>query len=591
MRRAMVGVLTLGLTLAILAPGSAAAGARGKDGTMLEQQARSVIEEYLAQYKPLDLAMRQAWYQYNTTGDKKASKREGELILAVRKLDSDRNRFAKLKELYRLRDAIPDPLVRRQVEILYLGHLSSQVSEEKLQKLTALEKRLGETFNDYQPEVDGKKLTPVDVSHILADSTDSAKLEKVWKAQHAVGPLLEADYRELVRLRNEIARDLGYENALALAAETAEMDPGMLERFYRDVLKITDKPFKRLKEEYIDPRLARRFGIAPGELKPWHYQNAFFQEAPTAIFGEVDLDSLYAGVDANRAIRQTTDFYASMGVDVRPILRNSSLFPKAGKNPHAVAWFLDPERENSSLLIMNLPSSPTAPKAQEVSTLVHELAHDINYEAILANAEIPYLLRDPTMLTEAFAMLMEGQTQTADWFSRLGVNAEKAEEVAAEVGRIDYVDQLIFLRWSAAIYCFEKDFYADPSRDIGDLWWECRARAQLLQRPEGWKSPDALAKYHIPNVEPLYYSNYAIGRIANVQFAELFGKRLGDASPDASYDGKGELGQWLMKDFLAQGLKYRWDDSLERATGKPLSIGAWKRRYIGSEAERELFRE
>lgn len=557
---------------------------------MLEKEAKSIIEEYLGKYEPLDLELRQVWYKYNTTGDKKASKREAELMLAIRKLDSDKDRFAKIRDLYKDRSRIKDPILRREVEALYLTHLPNQISEERLKKLTELEKKLNEGFNDYRPVVDGKKLSSVEVSHILADSTDSSKLEKVWKGMHKVGPLLEADYRSLVKLRNEIARDLGYKNELALTAEVSEVDLKTLEKFYDDVLRVTEEPFRRLKEEYIDPKLAGRYGIKTRDLRPWHYQNAFFQEAPTAIFGKVDLDELYKDVDSKKVIQQTIDFYKSMGVDVRGIINNSSLYPKTGKNPHAVAWFLDPKKVGSSILIMNLPNPPKAPKADEASTLVHELAHDINYEAILKNKDIPYLLRDPTMLTEAFAMLMEQQTRTADWFEHLGAPKDRAREVADTMGLIDYVGQLIFLRWAANMYCFETKFYEDPDQDIGALWWECKGKTQFQDRPPNWQNPDALAKYHITNAEPLYYSNYAIGSVANVQFADLFARRISEKSGRISYYGKKQLGDWLMNDFLAQGEKYRWDDFLKSSTGKALSVSAWEKFYIGSEAEKRLYK-
>ncbi|MFA4873942.1 MAG: M2 family metallopeptidase [bacterium] len=566
----------------------AAAQAARKDAKAMESEARAVIDEYMAKYKPLDLGLRKAWYRYDTTGDKKASAEQAELELEIRKLSSDAERFARLKDLYKARQRIIDPLVRRQVEVLYLGHLPNQVPADKLEKLTELEKRLEEGFNDYRAELNGKKLTPVDVAHILAESTDSATLEKVWKSQSKVGGVLEKDYRDVVKLRNEIARVLGYKNALELEAEVNEMSLEMLDKFYKDVANATDEQFRKLKQEYIDPRLAERYGIKVGELQPWHYQNEFFQEAPTAIFGKVDLDSLYKGVDSKTVVDKTIDFYASMGVDIQGIINNSSLYPAPGKNPHAVAWLLDPDRPGSSVLIMNLPKPPKPPKSSEASTLVHELAHDINYEAILANKQIPYLLREPTMLTEAFAMLMEGQTETADWFTHLGVPVEKAKEAEGATDLINYVDQLIFLRWSAAIYCFERAFYGNPDADIGDTWWECREKNQFLARPANWKEPDALAKYHIPVVPPLYYSNYAIGRIANSSFAALFDERVGAAGAKSFY-GRRELGDWLMKDFLAQGELYRWDEFIKQQTGKPFSMDAWKKRYIGSDAEKRLY--
>lgn len=576
------------VAVAALAAVCVSSYAKGKDADMLSE-AKAVIDEYLVKFKPLDLGLRKAWYEYDTTGDKKASERESEIELSMRKLDSDKPRFEKLKALVRSKDKIGDELIRRQIEILYLGHLSNQVSSEKLERLTQIEKRLRETFNDFRPVVNGKKIFPDEVARIMVDSTDSKELEKLWVASHEVGPLLEKDYREVVKLRNEIARDLGYPNALALAAETSEMTIEMLDKFYDDIRKATDQPFRRLKEEFIDPRLAKRYGIDVKGLKPWHYQNMFFQEAPNSIFGKVDLDAFYKKIDSNKAINLTIDFYASFGVDIRPIINNSSLFPKPGKNPHAVAWFLDPDKPDSSVLIMNLPKPPTPPKASDVSTLVHELSHDINYEAILRNKELPYLLREPTMLTEAVAMLFEKQTDTYDWFTRLGVMPDKAREAADTVSLIDYVDQLIFLRWSAAIYCFEKGFYTNPDRDIGDLWWECRGRDQLLTRPDGWKKPDALVKYHISNVGPLYYSNYAIGRIANVQFANLFASKIGEDPRHASYFGKKGLGDWLMNDFLAQGERYRWDDFIKRSTGKPLSLKDWEKFYLHSGIEQGLF--
>lgn len=562
---------------------------KGKDGAMLQVQAQKVINDYVVQYAPLTIELRKQWWIYNTTGDKRASDRMAKLDLEIRTLDSDPKRFAELKKLYKSRARIPDDIVRRQVELLYFAHLPNQVPPKKLKRLVELEQRLQEAFNDYRPVVDGKKLSPVETKHILSDSVDSDRLEKVWKAEKAIGAELEPDFRALVELRNEIARDLGYKNALELASVTAEMDIAMLDRFYREVKRATDKPFRKLKREYIDPRLAKHYGIAPDAVRPWHYQNAFFQEAPNAIFDAVDLDRFYAKKSSRDVIRLTRDFYASFGVDVSGILKRSSLYPKPGKNPHAFAELLNPNDATSAVLLMNLPRSPKHPKASEASTLVHELGHDINYVAIVKNGGLPFLLRDPTMLTESFAMLMEGQTRTAEWFQKLG--APKAQAVAAAQGveLIDYVEQMIFLRWSSAIYCFERSFYGNPKQDIGDLWWECKAEHQLLERPEGWKNPDALAKYHIPNVPPLYYSNYAIGTVANVQFADLFAKRVGQEPQGASYFNQQSLGDWLMEDFLAQGQRYPWMEYLERTTGSKLSVKPWKRYYVDGDFDDRLF--
>ncbi|MBI4211684.1 MAG: M2 family metallopeptidase, partial [Deltaproteobacteria bacterium] len=555
----------------------------------LKSTAEQVVGEFVEKYRPLDTKLREAWFRYTSTGDKKASEEQEKLELAIRTLESDPQRFTVLKELYAKRDELGDPLLKRQVELLYLGYLENQVPAEKLKKLTALEREVQETFNDYRPIVDGKKLTPVDVSHAFQDSKDAVYLEKVWKAQHLVGALVESKYRELVELRNEIARDLGFANYVELTTTTSEFNLKELHTFYRDIKKLTDKPFKKLKEKFLDPKLAAHFGISVKELRPWHYQNLFFQEVPNAAFEKVDLDRFYAGLDSQKAIDRTNEFYASMGIDSASIVKRSSLFPKEGKNPHAVAWFLSRDRTGSSLMSMNLPALPTPPKANEVSTLVHELSHDINYEAILTNPALPYLLREPTMLTEAVAMLFEHQTLTKDWFMKLGASEVDATSAASTVQLMDYVDQLIFLRWSSVIFCFETQFYADPQQDISTLWWKCKAEHQFMARPDGWKNPDALAKYHIPNGGPLQYTNYAIGRVANVQFAYLLASKINQDPRGASYFGQKDLGAWLMSDFLAQGERLAWDEFITHSTGKPLSIDDWKKFYLKSGLEKKLF--
>ena len=44
--------------------------------------------------------------------------------------------------------------------------------------------------------------------------------------------------------------------------------------------------FKKLKEE-IDSFLSKKYAISIEELKPWHYQDLFFQEGP--LITKIDL--------------------------------------------------------------------------------------------------------------------------------------------------------------------------------------------------------------------------------------------------------------------------------------------------------------
>jgi len=583
-------VIMLIVFVSVLFIGLSNVDAKGRSTAMMENEAQAIIDEYVAKFEPLDIGLRKVWYKYATTGDKTAFKKQNELENEIKTLDSDTVRFAKIKKLYAKRKRIKNHDLRRQVEVLYLKHLPNQIPVDLLKKMTEIENRIQKKFNDYRPLIGGRKVPQGEVDRVLSSSKDSKKLEEAWKAQKILGVDIEKDYRELVLLRNKAAKSLGYPSHLELIAEIREYNMKDLDRFYLQVHRATDKPFKRFKNDYIDPRLAKLHGIKVEELKPWHYQNPFFQIVPSSVFGDIDLNSLYAKSDSHDVIRLAEKLYGSMGIDVTGTIKRSSLFPRPGKRSHGGAWFLNPNKKNTSITIMDFPRPPKHPSADTTETLLHELGHDINFESIVAYGELPYLLRDTTsILTESFAMLMQEQAKTAAWFKHLGVDEKQAKAAVEATELYQYASNLIFLRWSLVIYSFETQFYRDPSQDIGKLWWKCKAKYQLLQRPEGWDHPDALAKYHIPRLDPLMYSSYALGTVANVQFADLFAKKIGKDVHGLSYFDQREFGDWLMKDFLNTGMRYRWDEFIKMYTGKALSVKAWKHYFIDSDYEKKLF--
>jgi peptidyl-dipeptidase A len=583
-------VIMLIVVASTMFAGLTVANAKKHSPAKMAVEAQQIIDEYVAKFEPLDIGLRYAWYKYATTGDKTAFKKQNDFENEIKELDGDTERFAKLKRLYAKRKVIKNDDLRRQVEILYLKHLPNQIPVELLKQLTELETSIQKKFNDYRPVLNGKKMPQGEVDRVLASSTDDKKLEEAWKAQKILGVQLEKEYREVILLRNRIAKLLGYPTYLELTAEIREYDLKGLDRFYRQVRKATDKPFKRLKKNYIDPRLAKLHAVEVKDLEPWHYQNPFFQIVPSSVFGDVDLNSLYDKSNSYDAIRLAEKFFASMGVDVTGTIKRSSLFPRPGKRSHGGAWFLNPNKKNTSITIMDMPRPPKHPSADTVETLLHELGHDINFESIVAHGNLPYLLRDTTsILTESFAMLIQEQAKTKEWFKHLGVDDGKVRAAVEATELYQYASNLIFLRWALVIYSFETQFYRDPSQDIGELWWKCKSKYQLLERPEGWVNPDALAKYHVPRLGPLMYSSYALGMVANVQFADLFAKKIGAEPHGLSYFGQKKLGDWLMKDFLSTGMRYRWDDFIKMYTGKSLSVKAWKRYFIDSDYEKKLF--
>ena len=88
--------------------------------------------------------------------------------------------------------------------------------------------------------------------------------------------------------------------------------------------------FQRYKSE-LDQRLSRRFGCAPEDLRPWHYGDPFFQEAPAA-------DAVLDRVFENQSLeRLASRFFGALGLGVVYVAAGTWLI--TGATP-ARAWRL-----------------------------------------------------------------------------------------------------------------------------------------------------------------------------------------------------------------------------------------------------------
>src|SRR5262249_21395082 len=140
----------------------------------------------------------------------------------------------------------------------------------------------------------------------------------------AVGAQVAPDLIALVKLRNEAARKLGFLDFHVLQLVLAEQDQTSVTRLFDELDDLTREPFRQVKAE-IDAALAARYGITAAELRPWHYEDPFFQEAPAT--SGVDLDQPWKGQDLLKLCR---DFYASIGLPIDDVIAKSDLYERKG---------------------------------------------------------------------------------------------------------------------------------------------------------------------------------------------------------------------------------------------------------------------
>ncbi|HQL53354.1 MAG: M2 family metallopeptidase [Phycisphaerae bacterium] len=523
------------------------------------QRFAALRDAYLAKFKPLFLESETAWWEANITGADAAYARKTAADQALVDLHSDHAVFAQLKELKEA-GGVTDPTLRRELDVVYRSFLAGQADPQLQKQIVALENDVEQIFNTHRSPVGDKILTENEVRDILANSTKSADVEAAWKGYMEVGRKADEKLRRLVQLRNEKARQLGFPDFFTLSLALQEIDQAELFKLFDELDALTREPFAQLKAD-LDKERAARFGIPVAELRPWHFGDLFFQEAPAST--EVDLDGLFKDADL-LALSKT--YYASIGLPANDILARSDLYEKPGKCPHAFCSDLD--RAGDIRVLANLQ-----PNIYWANTILHELGHGV-YDKYI-HPDVPFLLRTAShgITTEGIAELFGALVKNEEWLQQvLGLDADTVARIGPAVRKSLRTERLMFSRWAQVMLRFEQGMYTKPDQDLGRLWWDLKQRYQLLSPPESVARPDYAAKVHVLTT-PVYYHNYMMGELFAAQVRHALAREVGgklDAQRTSFYDHP-QVGAFLRDKVFGPGNLYAWHDLTQRATGEPLT--------------------
>jgi peptidyl-dipeptidase A len=455
------------------------------------------------------------------------------------------------------RDGNGDGLVRRQLELVYDAMLPNQIDDELRRRIVELEAAVESRFAQHRGVFRGEQVDDNTIARTLRTSDDADERRGMWEASKSVGAAVAEDVRELARLRNEAARSLGHRDWFALSLATSELDEKRLFETLDAADRSSAEPFARWKAD-LDERLAERFGCAVGELRPWHYDDPFFQELPVA--GGVDLDPVFAGRDPVELTRRT---YEGIGLDVQTILDRSDLYPRERKCQHA--FCIDLDREGDVRVLANVESN-----TYWTDTMLHELGHG-TYDVGI-DGSLPWLLRTTHLIpTEGVAMLFGRLAKDAEWLETVaGLSEAELGEPARRLEAARTAALLVFTRWVLVMTTFERGLYADPDASHDARWWELVHRFQLVTPPDGRAAPDWAAKIHLA-VAPVYYQNYLYGEMVASQLGAALVRDCGGLVD------RPEAGRFLGERVFAPGSAVRWDRLVADATGEPLSASHFAR--------------
>ena len=303
----------------------------------------------------------------------------------------------------------------RAIDIIYLAYLEKQVDPELLKKMTALANAVEKKFSTFRAKVDGKEMDDKAVRNVLKTSNSSEQRQAVYEASKEVGKVVEPELLQLVKLRNEAARKLGFKNYHALQLYLNEQDGNELIQLFDKLDDLTREPFKDAKAE-IDAKLAATCSIKPAELMPWHYHDPFFQEAPNVFSANLDEHLRQPGPGpAVPRISTAASTCRSTASSRRPAI-----------SPRTRARTRTPSASTSPATAATSASWPTSCQDEYwMSTMLHEFGHSV-YSSINIPEKLPYVLRMEShiLTTEGVAMMFERLSKRRAWLEKMGVKVD-----------------------------------------------------------------------------------------------------------------------------------------------------------------------
>jgi peptidyl-dipeptidase A len=565
-------LLTLILLLSIMAVGFNAC--QKKENLNMEEVKKMEKEfvdfkaAYHAKIKTAATQSATAYWNASIASNEENWKSYANFDMKMNEILSNKDDFAKIEKIYKS-NLLQDEVQKREAYFIYLAFQSKHIDTAKLNKMSELSSLIEQKYSKFRALVDGKKLSDNEIEEVLKSEKNTQKLQKTWEAHKAIGSVVAADILNLVKLRNEVAKELGFSNYHEMSLKLSDQDPQEINKLFDELDNLTRDAFAGEKEK-MDAILAKECGITPAELMPWHYQNRFFQEAPKVY--EVDLDSYYKDKDL---VQLTTKYFEGLGLPIEDMVAKSDLFEKPNKNQHAYCINVDRDARDIRVLCN------VKPTARWMETMLHEYGHAL-YEKFLGD-DLPWDLKTPAHIftTEAIAMLFGRLASKPEWMvENIALAKEDAAKISEACNSTLRLQQLVFSRWSQVMYRFEKSMYENPDQDLNKLWWDLVEKYQMIKRPAGRNLPDWASKIHIAT-SPCYYHNYHLGELlASQLYFTINEKVLKNDATKTSFTNQQAVGKFLIDNVFRPGAKWYWNDMIEKATGEKLTAKYYAKQFV-----------
>ncbi len=393
----------------------------------------------------------------------------------------------------------------------------------------SLRNKINEDHIAFKPVVLGKQMQRSDVREMLRKNADRAKRKAAWESFSKLAHKIEAEVKQLIKLRNAHVRESGYEPYDAYILPQNMIDKAELLRLYAELFNLS-KPF--LSSVLDDARDTLKIE----ELQPWDISYIIdqFVKPPDAHFPR------------DRILHKTKDLARSFGFvpEELPILIKQTDIPFGG-----LCFSI---RIPTDMRILSNPRDGH----RFYRTLFHEYGHALH--GCFINQGSFALKDDAGCFCEGMACIMEHFASDSDWLQE---NTSIPEAEIRRFVKANKASRLLRLRNLVALSTFEFQAYDNPDQELNRLWSKIRSQYLCVQENE---TPQ-WASQSIFTTHPIYFQNYIIADLIAAQTIT----HLKDTHKPLL--GNPEVSKFLISNYYAPGASVDWQEKIKKATGRRLS--------------------
>lgn len=442
--------------------------------------------------------------------------------------------------LARWRGKLRDPVVARRAQLL--AEAAEVARVDGLPALFRQVNALSEIHIRFRARFEGRPATDNALRHVLEFSPDRSRRREAWRARAQVGARMARPLAVLVRARNREARRLGAPDFHRLRLRQNHLEPAFLEPVVSRLERASERPYAALLD-----RLRRSLGVA--RIAPWDL----------AFDPNRNQERLLPYLGKSALLERLRGSYAAMGFALERMPITVDADERPGKSQHAYCFTIDPPAD-----VRVLANADDGLRAYD--TLFHEFGHAVHAASI---DQPSYLLCDAPSgcFSEGVANFFGDVPHQGAWLVRHAgapadlveryLRARRDRELVALRGRI------LQIRFEAALYAGR----GDPTA----RYWSLAERLLGVEPPRGVASWAGTIHF---TTHPAYLPNYLVADLIAAQLRARLAREGGVTDNRA-------VAPFLVEAIFRHGARYRWQELLRRATGRPFDVAPFVRERLG----------